>query len=136
MQSVVFPDATAVLVSFLRTELAARSDSATVGSRVPNPRPDRFVLVRRVGGPALNRVADNATVTIECWDLAAEDAHDLAQLCRALVHSLPGSERSGTPIYRVTELAGPGELPDPLSDHPRYTVTMQVAMRGTSLEAS
>lgn len=135
MQPVKFPDATAVVVTFLNTQLDVHGDTAPVGSRVPSSRPTRFVLVRRLGGPRLNRVADNAMLGIECWGTDEADAHDLAQLCRALVHSMPGTTQSGVAVYGVTELSGPGSLPDPLSDSPRFTFTVQVTMRGTALEA-
>lgn len=136
MEAVVYPDAAAVVASFLSAELDTHGDTAPVGSRVPNPRPSRFVVVRRLGGPRLNLVADNAMLGVECWGADEADAHDLAQLCRALVHSLAHGHHDGIPIYGVTEVAGPGSLPDPLSDSPRFTFTVQVAMRGSALEAS
>ena len=134
MEAVVYPDAAAVVATFLNAELDTHGDTAPVGSRVPSSRPSRFVLVRRLGGPRLNRVADNAMLGIECWGTDEADAHDLAQLCRALIHSMTGGTHSTVPVYRVTELSGPGSLPDPLSDNPRFTFTVQVAMRGTALE--
>lgn len=127
--TVVFPDATAVLVNHLRTELAARGNTAKVGTVVPDPR-GVFVYVRRLGGPRLNLVADNAQMTVECWAATAEAAHDLAQLCRAIVNATPGRVIDGVPVYRVDELAGPADLPDPLSDQPRYVFTTYVALRG------
>lgn len=131
--AVVWPDATDVCVTFLRAALAERGDGATVAAKVPNPRPARLVLVHRVGGPRLNLVADDAQIAVECWAPAAEDAADLAQLCRALIHTMRGGVVDGVPIYRIDELAGPADLPDPLSDQPRYVFTVQIAMRGTAL---
>lgn len=136
MEVAVYPDAVGVIVSHLRSELTARSDTATVATVIPSARPSRFVLVRRVGGPRLNRVADNAMLAVETWDTTERDALLLAELCRALIHSMTGGTHSSVPVYRVTELAGPGRFPDPLSDSPRFTFTVQVAMRGTALESA
>jgi len=131
--AVVFPDAEQVVVGFLDDALAARSEDATVVTMVPNPRPVRMVLVRRLGGPRLNLVADDAQIGVECWEASPAGAHDLAQLARALIHTMRGQTIGGVPVYRVTELAGPADLPDPLSTHPRYVFTVQIAMRGTQL---
>lgn len=131
-QVVVFPDAAAVVVGHLRAELAARDDSAKVGTRVPNPRPARFVRIRRIGGPRLNLVADRPQLSIESWAATEEQAADLAQLCRGLIHAMRGTTVAGVAIYRVTEFAGPAELPDPTSDQPRYVQTFEIAMRGTA----
>ena len=129
---VIFPDATRVVADYLRAELTARGQAAPVWSRVPTPRPARFVLARRLGGPRLNLVADGAQIGVECWDSSEETAHDLCQLCRALIHAMPGTVQGGVPIYRVTEVGGPATLPDPLSDSPRCVATFIVSMRGTA----
>lgn len=131
-QVVVFPDAAAVVVGHLRAALAARNDPAKVGTRVPNPRPGRFVRIRRIGGPRLNLVADNPQLSVESWAPTAEQAADLAQLCRGLILAMRGTTVAGVAIYRVNEFAGPAELPDPTSDQPRYVQTFEIAMRGTA----
>lgn len=126
---VVFPDATAVVLDHLHTELGV-----DVGSKIPNEFPDDgvFVLCRRLGGPRLNEVADNAMLGLEFYAATAEDSMDLAQLTRAQVHAMRGRVISGVTVYRVTEIGGPAELPDPLSQRPRVVFTVQVAMRGVT----
>lgn len=126
---VIFPDAVALVIGHVRAELLARGDTAKIGSRVPNPRPNRFVLIRRLGGPRLNVAVDDALLGFECWDLEDPDAHDLAQLCRGLVNALPEA-LDGVARYRVGEASGPQLLPDPTSDHPRFVFTVTVALRG------
>lgn len=127
---VLFPDATAALTSFLRAELPDYISGVTVGSAVPNPRPDTFVTVRRVGGVAVNRVVDGAFLAVECWGSHDAEAHDLAQICRGLIHSLSGTTYDTFTFYRVLEVGGPVNLPDPDSDQSRYTATYQVDLRG------
>lgn len=127
MTVVVFPDATAVTVTHLAGEL-----EVPVVSKVPNPRPDTFVRVRRVGGPRRDLVTDQAQLTVEAWAATDADAADLAQLARAHIHNMRGQVISGVACYRVTEMAGPANLPDPTTDHARYSLTIAVAMRGAT----
>ena len=124
---VVFPDAAAAVTSRLGDELDIETDH-----KVPNPRPDEFIVVRRVGGPRRDLVTDEATLTIEAWAQTEEAAHDLAQLARAHVHAMAGTTEGDARVYRVGEFAGPASLPDPESDQPRYTLTVTVAVRGAT----
>jgi hypothetical protein len=129
---VVFPDATAVVLSFVRAGLAARGVNIPVRDQVPSPRPAKFVRVRRIGGPRRDLVTDAAMVTVECHAVNEVEAHNLAQLCRGLVNSMPGRTVNGVAVYRVAETGGPVNLPDPLSEHPRYTFTSIVHLRGAA----
>lgn len=132
MAVVVFPDATAVTVGYLNGRLAARGvNDVPVRSKIPNPRPSPFVMIHRVGGPRRDIVTDNARLDVECWGDTAHAAHDLAQLIRALIFDMVGTV-SGVPVYKVNEVGGVANLPDPLSDHPRYVFSVEVAMRGTA----
>ena len=131
-EAVVFPDAVDVSLAWLQTQMGPN----LVVPRVPNPRLSRMVLVRRVGGPRLNQVADNATLAVEAWDELEEDAHDLAAEARAYLFALRGQTVNGVACYRVTDVAGPQLLPDPESDQPRYVFTVQAAMRGSALTVS
>lgn len=129
---VLFPDATRIVADRLRALL----EPTPVVTRVPKPRPDRFVLVRRLGGARANLVVDDAQLGIECWDDTDAEAHDLAQLARAHVNAMAGTVAGGVRVYAVREFAGPADLPDPLSNQPRYVFTSQVAVRGTGAEAT
>lgn len=123
---VTFPDTVALLVSYLNDNVVE-----PVRSRIPTDRPTAFATVRRTGGPKRNLVTDQAQVTVESWGPTDEDAHDLAQDIRALLNALPGQIIDGVAVYRVDELSGPADLPDPLSDQPRYSQSFSVALRGT-----
>jgi hypothetical protein len=123
---IVFADATVVVVQGLDAGLAD-----PVLPRVPNPRPAAFYTVRRVGGPRRNIVTDSPTITVESWGGSDEDAADMAQLARAVLHDLLGTVVDGVLVCKVDEFSGPVNLPDPLSDQPRYTQTFSVALRAT-----
>lgn len=130
---IVYPDIEDILVGYLQAELTNRGDTAAVHVSVPNPRPDRFVLVPRVGGPRRNLVVDSPTIAVEAWAATPKQAHDLCQLVRGLLHAAAGSVIGGTPIYRVDEFAGPANLPDPASQQARYILTVSVSCRGAAI---
>lgn len=129
MNLVLFPNAVKIVGAHLRDVL----DGVPVSRDVPNPRPRRFVVLRRVGGVARTIVSDEPTLRVECWGADDDDAHDLAQEVRMRLAAMRGHmSADGHVVYRVGELAGPGRLPDPTSDHERYVFTASVHVRGAS----
>jgi len=126
---IVFGDTVALVASVL----AAGCDVPT-GTRVPTDRPSTFIRVIRTGGPRSNLVTDAAQITVESWADTDGEAHDLAQLARAVLHALPGDVVDGVPVYRVEEFSGPADLPDPLSNQSRYSQTFAVHTRGATQE--
>jgi hypothetical protein len=127
-ETIVFPDATAVVIGILADQL-----TAPVYGAVPPTRPAAFVVVRRVGGPERNLVVDEPMLTIEAWADAAPAAMALAELARAHVKAAQGTVADGIPVYRVRDVAGPAFLPDPESTQPRVTQTVMVQLRGTPI---
>lgn len=124
--AIYFPDAVALTIGYLSDEFP----TVPVHKRVPNPRPDRFVTILRTGGPRRSFVVDDAQLTIDCW--ATDDAAvaDLASEVRAAMNSMQGVVVDDVQVYRVNELAGPADLPDPVSDMPRMRWSVVVATRG------
>jgi hypothetical protein len=96
---------------------------------IPPSRPDSFVSIVRNGGIKRDLVTDSATVTFDAWAQTPSAAHDLAQEVRAAVHDLPGSVIGQMTVYRVQEFGGPANLPDPVSNQPRYTLTLSIDVR-------
>lgn len=129
---IVFPDAEQVLGDWLSAQLAALGDDTAVSTRAPDPRPGRFVVLQRTGGPRTSLVVDAPQITVECWADEESAASDLAQLVRALLISASGMRTAGTTIYRVREASGPGNLPDPVSPQARYTQVFEIQLRGTA----
>lgn len=130
---IVFPSETDALIVYLREQLEELADGAEVHARIPNPRPARFVTLRRIGGVRTNLVIDTATIVVEAWGDDEDAARDLANLARALLHAAAGTTQSGVRIYRVGEFGGPANLPDPDSDQARFVFTLTVGVRGTAL---
>lgn len=133
MQVIVFPDAATIITTDLNDQLANFGSSAPVYGAVPNPRPNLFVVVRRVGGPSRDIVIDDALITVDAYGPDSGDAHDLAQLCRGITHTMPGRVPQ---IRKVVDVGGPSDLPDPLTDLPRFTFTIQVSTRGVAATGS
>ena len=133
MSVVAFPDIETVLVEWVGDVLDARSLSQPVSTRVPNPRPSRFVRIQRTGGPQANVVVDGAQVTFECWDDNQPDAAETARVLRAELAAIRNTTTgSGHLMYRTDEFSGPSLLPD-VSGQPRYSWTVRVHVRGVSL---
>lgn len=121
----VFPDGEQLLIDWLRDRMGE-----TVEPRIPNPRPSEWIRVLRVGGPQRDLVTDQPTLVVEAWADDDVDARDLIQLARAHVRAIRGEVFDGVTVYGVNEVAGPANLPDPTSAQPRWTFTVQVALRG------
>lgn len=130
--AIVFPDAEQIAIDHLLAQLALRANSTPVTNKVPDQRPTKFATCRRLGGPRRNLVADNAQIGVECWAATDPEAHDLAQLCRALLLAMAGRTIDGHAVYQVEEFAGPVNLPDPESAQSRYTFTVQISVRGAA----
>lgn len=130
MEPVVFPDAVAVVTTWLSAHLIE-----PVSGRVPNPRPEAFVTVQRTGGPRRNLIADNPQITVESWGQNDEDTHDLAQAARAYVHTLLGETVNGVFVSRVDEISGPAPLPD-LSEQTRWSQSFALVTKGVVLTGS
>lgn len=131
----IFGDIEAALITHLQAALLTRRDSASVsdtGERPssPNPRPDRLVVVNRIGGARPLLVSDSADVMFHCYDTTYPDALELAQLVRGIINALPGETLTGIHIQRVEDFAAPARMPHSISHNPRYTYTARITYRG------
>lgn len=126
MSVILFPNAVTVVLSRLRAALPA----VIFVHDLPATRPSAFVRLLRTGGPRTNLVVDGAQLTIEAWGPTSDAAATTAELVRAHLNSLPDQVGVVPPIYRIDELSGPAELPDPVSSSRRYTWSVIVHLRG------
>lgn len=126
-----FPDVVSLVLTALEPDI-----DVPLGTLVPNPRPTSFVLARRSGGERTTLVTETAVVTVEAWADTPAAAADLAERCRARIHAMEGTMISGVPIYRVDDVGAPADLPDPLSDQPRYQLSVLIATRGSAPTSS
>jgi hypothetical protein len=131
---IVFPDVELWACDYLKTALAARpesfADTVYVGVKVPDPRRDRMVIVRRDGGPRLDTVREAARLGVRVWATSEQDATDLARLVRALMWMAP----DGSPVCRVNDLSGPSPVADE-SKQPLRFFSLELIVRGAPLDA-
>lgn len=130
---VVFPDVVALCVDAIRAGFKTQGNTTAIANVLPDPAAP-CVTVRRHGGPRRDLVTDQAQIGLESYARTAVEAHDNCQLARALVFAMRGTAHDGVAIYRIGELAGPQDLPDPISTLPRYVCTLVVAARGRALQ--
>lgn len=130
----MFPDATWVAIEGLTDGFATLGITADVMSWVPRDTATivvpPLVTVTRSGGVARNLIADDAELTVEAWGATVAAAHDLAASARAVLHAMAGTVADGIAVYKVTDTAGPANLPDPDSGVPRYTFGVSMTLRG------
>lgn len=134
--AVLFPDSIALVIGIIRDGYADQDIDVVVDTQVPSdppPRPEEFVVVRRVGGPQRDLVTDEPLLTLEASAQTEFRARQLLDYARAFVKAARGTVRDGASIYSVHEISGPADLPDPVAQIPRSSATWQLAVRGTAL---
>lgn len=122
---VTYPDAQQVTVEYLRPLISP----ATIGVRVPSPRPSTFVTVRRVGGVA-EQLFDRPRLDLFAWAGSDAAAYDLLMQLRRHLAAMPGL-RNGVRVTQVAEFSGPIPAPDE-SNQPRWLVTYEISLRGVA----
>lgn len=135
---VLFGDVEACVIAWLTEHLPYHGEDACVVGEVPEVRPAKFVRVAGTGGVALSVIHETARVTVEAWHQSATEAHDLAQLCRALIGAMAGETVTHTVgdrtadmfVYRVREVGRPAPFPDQMSGQPRCDFSSELAVRG------
>lgn len=128
MEAIAFPDVEALLVRVLGPLLGV-----PVSTRVPNPRPDSFVRVSRVGGSRRDLITDQALVVVEGWALTEPEASALTARAQAYVFALAQTSHDGDYVRAVRDAGGLRSFPDPLTESPRYQFTVQIDTRGEAL---
>lgn len=115
-----------IVTNYLYDRLA---DTTSVSTRVPAPRPNRFVTVRAVGGGDRNIVLSSRMVIFQCWDNDENHARRLAERSFAILKAAQ-RDPSESRIRQVTTIGVPQSFPDPDSSMPRYQFTLQFDIRG------
>lgn len=129
--ALLYSDAVAVTVTYLRAALADAGQAVPVVSQIPNPRPAKFVRVSRTGGAeVLRRIVDGAQITVDTWAATEADVTDIGNLCRRLLAEMEATVQSGTAVHRVDEVGFVPSFTDPASNTPMSTLTVQIQLRG------
>lgn len=119
-------------IVYLRGAVVGRPESFLTGvkfdRKVPNPRPDRLVVVRREGGN-VSGLFDKPRVAFDVWATTEQDATNLANLMVALALKAP---LAGAGCTNVEHLGGPNSVPDP-SGQPRRLALIEATHRAVLL---
>lgn len=116
-------DVEAALVAHL-----AQSVGCDVGTRVPNPRPEKFVRVRRTGG-ITGRFFEQPTLLVECWATSEPDAFDIAKAASSALAAAAGTWITEDTWINDTEVGGLVNFDDPSTSCPRYQFTARLWLR-------
>lgn len=121
-------DAESAIIAYLKAHL---SDDVAVGRRVPNPRPDKFVQVRRFGGRTDSVVLDKPRIDCLVFlDADAGQRMDLAQEVHALLLAIQNDEAGGALLYSASDFLAPIQAPDPIdADNTVGLLTVEVVIR-------
>lgn len=117
----MLPDVEAMVGAFLRSRMVP-----PVSTKVPNPRPARFIRAWRTGGAASNRVLEDAQITVTCAAPNSVQASDDARAARTFLLN----DYTAMPLVRgVEEVTGPYFDPDPDTGGDRYSLTVRLRVR-------
>lgn len=126
----IFPDAVEEVRDWLVANVDVPVFVKILNDRTtPRGRQPKFVQLDLTGGRQANLVTDGARISFQTWAPTKAEAHDLAQQVRHLVKMLP-QERG--PVRKVTEMSGPVDFPDPLTDSERFQFVLNVFTRGAA----
>lgn len=131
MELISEPDVEDIYIGFLAEELPLHGPVVAVGSKVPNPRPSESVVVFQTGGRDVTKVSTEPLLTVEARAKTETRARELCSLAVALIKASDGMVLSGHQIYGIQSSGGIVNLPDPLNDQPRYTVTLAIHLRSS-----
>lgn len=119
-----YPDIIALLVAYLDPLL-----TGPVATNVPDPRPDEWTQIRRIGGAQRRPVCDQPRIDVFSNALTYPAAWPLADTARRSIHALKGATVGGAVVYRIEETLGPRQSDDPLTGRPRYWATYSILVR-------
>lgn len=129
MELVVYTGVEILVWPYLTAELSARGESVHVGTKVPNPRPDRLIRITAAGGGERALVLSTRTAIFECWDTSEPQAQRLAELSYAIMRAAQYDPSIPT-VRKVGTVSAPKYFPDPESASPRYQFTLAIDVRG------
>lgn len=116
-------------VSVVNADLIAQLPDVPVRWSVPNPAPERFVAVFRVGSGSGASWTDPAALDFHCYAGSVADspkaADALANRVKTALGTMPDRPNR---VAKVT-ITGHAYLPDPTSGRPRVIVGATVVLR-------
>ncbi|WP_146067345.1 hypothetical protein [Arthrobacter sp. SX1312] len=129
MEEPLFGDAPALLRKILIARLLARfTVQIPVSTRRPGDLPPEFIRILLVGGNRKNKITVSRTFVIEAWAGSSARAVELVEATYSIIHSLENSVVDGVQFGAIGDFALPADLPDPDTEHSRFTFTTEIDM--------
>ena len=125
---IIYPDVELAVTAYLRAALATYGQSVRVSTNYKGDA--REVVVRRDGGPQLDRIRETARLGVNVYATSSNDqaVSDLARVVSAHLRAMA----DGSPVTRVEQTSGPSPIPEPGNLTRRY-LTFEVDVRGVEL---
>lgn len=116
-------DVESALVAFLSAAL-----DVPTSTRTPNPRPARFVTVKRIGGRRLNLAQAEPLVMLQGWGTSDFDAFELTRDAWGALDGADGTDIGLGVWISDLNLSGPVNIPDPETGQDRYQFTANMVI--------
>lgn len=129
VEVIVADDAEGRAIAFLKAQLAARGDTAKLGTKFPASGSSRFVRVMRAGGVS-DLAYDHPRLVFICSEASSVKAERLCALVRGLVLAWA---RLDDTVTRVQDAGDMAYVPDPDSGQDRYQFAVQVDLKMSAL---
>ncbi len=128
VERVTYPAASALIQAYVASQF---TDGTPVEKVVPNPRPDRLVVVGLAPAHADSLVLTHRNLIVQAWDKPQTAAETLAEQCFAILKAAK-YDRSQPQIHDVVMVSAPYFFPDPDigTIHPRYQFVVSILLRG------
>lgn len=131
----VWPTAKPALLAAITILANAFGEYAFVSAKLPaHTRPDRFVVVDRVGGRRDNIATDSALILVECY---AKDVGQVEAMCNTANAALANAggttvtaDEQSMFIRAWEEVSGPANRPNPeVLDFEKWQITGQLMVK-------
>jgi hypothetical protein len=130
-EAIAPPDGEALAVTWLKARFAARSESATVATKVPSTRPARMVRVSLANTLEVTPIHFYATLIFECWAPTEVAAAALARTAYAEMRASEDEDIDGIHVAEVVTAGGVANFPSETG--PRYQFTLDLLLGGEAI---
>lgn len=120
-----FADVVALVIGYLTPVV----DPVPISSRVPKPRPDEFVRIRKIGGVPPGAFRETARLDVFTWAPQEPRAYEIANQIQSALFKLKGSNALGIPSYSMAPVLSPRTFDDPETGTPRVWATYDLVVR-------
>lgn len=120
-------DSEQAVIAFLNQHLP---DDVRVGKKIPNPLPDKFIQVRRIGGSTGSAVLDRPRIDCLVFLDNPGERKDLAIETHALLLAIANDTVGDALLYSAEDFLAPIDVPDPVDETRTVSMlTVEITMR-------